>query len=89
MITINELVDIVGNEFFNGSAEIAGLAIFSVVLGLLFAMTRDVFQTLILSLPITFIFSTFGFLPNDLVILLIIVAVLGLAMSAKRLWDRR
>lgn len=89
MITINELVSIVGAEFFGGSIELAGLAIFSIVLGLLFAMTRDVFQTLILSLPVTFIFSTFGFLPNDLVILLIIVAVLGLAMSARRLWDRR
>lgn len=89
MITINDLVDIVAGEFFGGSIEIAGLAIFSIVLGLLFAMTRDVFQTLVLALPVTFIFSTFGFLPNDLVILLIIVAVLGLAMSAKRLWDRR
>lgn len=89
MITINELVEIVANEFFSGSLDIAGLAIFSVVMGLLFALTRDVFQTLILSLPVTFIFSSFGFLPNDLVILLIIVAVLGLAMSAKRLWDRR
>ncbi len=89
MITINELVEIVANEFFSGSLEIAGLAMFSVVMGLLFALTRDVFQTLILSLPVTFIFSSFGFLPNDLVILLIIVAVLGLAMSAKRLWDRR
>lgn len=89
MITINELVEIVANEFFSGSFEIAGLAMFSVVMGLLFALTRDVFQTLILSLPVTFIFSSFGFLPNDLVILLIIVAVLGLAMSAKRLWDRR
>ena len=89
MITINELVSIVGAEFFGGSNELAGLAIFSIVLGLLFALTRDVFQTLILSLPVTFIFSTFGFLPNDLVILLIIVAVLGLAMSARRLWDRR
>lgn len=88
MITINNLVDIVANEFFSGSIEIAGLAIFSLVMGLLFALTRDVFQTLILSLPVTFIFSSFGFLPNDLVILLIIVAVLGLAMSAKRLWDR-
>lgn len=88
MITINNLVDIVANEFFSGSIEIAGLAIFSIVMGLLFALTRDVFQTLILSLPVTFIFSSFGFLPNDLVILLIIVAVLGLAMSAKRLWDR-
>lgn len=89
MITINELVDIVANEFFSGSIEIAGLALFSIVMGLLFALTRDVFQTLILSLPVTFIFNSFGFLPNDLVILLIIVAVLGLAMSAKRLWDRR
>ena len=89
MITINELVDIVANEFFSWSIEIAGLALFSIVMGLLFALTRDVFQTLMLSLPVTFIFSSFGFLPNDLVILLIIVAVLGLAMSAKRLWDRR
>lgn len=88
MITINNLVDIVANEFFSGSIEIAGLAIFAIVMGLLFALTRDVFQTLILSLPVTFIFTSFGFLPNDLVILLIIVAVLGLAMSAKRLWDR-
>lgn len=88
MIEITEFVQIVADEFFSGSLEMAGLAIFSVVLALLFGLTRNIFQTLILSLPVTFICSTFGFLPNDLVILLVIVAVLGLAMTARRTWDR-
>lgn len=86
MINLTELVSIISAEFFGGSLEMGGLAVFSIVLALLFGLTRNVFQTLILSLPVTFIFSSFGFLPNDLTILLVIVVVLGLAMSAKKIW---
>lgn len=89
MITINEIVDIIAGEFFGGSIELAGLAVFSIVLAVLFALTKNVFQTLILALPVTFIFSSFGFLPNDLVILMVIVVVLGLATVSKNVWTRR
>lgn len=86
MIQINELVDIVAIEFFGGNLTQAGLVIFAIVMVCIFGATRNVFQSLVLGLPVTFLFSMLGLLPSDMVVLLIIVVVLGLAMTSKGVW---
>lgn len=89
MIQINELVDIIAINFFNGSLEQAGLVIFSAVMMAIFAVTRNVFQSLVLALPVTFLFSMLGLLPQDMVVLLIIVVVLGMAITSKGVWGKK
>lgn len=89
MIQINELVDIIGANFFNGATDQAGLVIYAIIIALIFGTTRNVFQSLVLALPVTFLFSLLNLLPQDMVILLIIVVVLGLAVSAKGAWGRK
>ncbi len=86
MITINELVDMIAGSFFGGSMTTAGLVIYVLVMGLVFAFTKNVFQTLIIAIPITFMFSgpMLGLLPTDLVLILCVVLVLGLAMTSKK-----
>lgn len=86
MISIDELVDIVANSFFNGSITVAGLVLYILIMSGFFAFTRNVFQTLIIAIPLTFIFSGagLGLLPTDLVLLLCIVLVLGLAVTSKK-----
>lgn len=71
------------SDFFNGDLTLAGLALFAVVIVIIFALTRNVFQSLVIGLVATGIFSYMGILSNDMMILLIIIIVLGLAMSAR------
>lgn len=89
MMQLNELVEIVGISFFNGSTDQAGLVIYALLIAGIFGVTRNVFQSLVLALPVTFLFSVLNLLPQDMVILLIIVVVLGLAMTAKGSWGRK
>lgn len=82
MITLNDVQYMV-SDFFNGDLTLAGLAIFAVVIVLIFALTKNVFQSLVIGLVTTGIFSYMGVLSNDMMILLIIIIVLGLAMTAR------
>ena len=86
MMDFNGLVDVVAQTFFGGDVTIAGLVIYSMVILVILALTRRAFITLLISLPITFIFTTLGWLPQEMVILLIIVAVLGMAMTSRNIW---
>ena len=90
MIQPIQFFDIIGRTFFGGSTEIAGLVVFVGILAVMFGFTKNVFQTLILALPITFLFSGagWGILPPDMVLLLIVVVVLGLAMTSKKVLSR-
>ena len=86
MISINELVDIVADQLFNGNITVAGLVLYMLLMGVVFGFTRNVFQTLIIALPLTFLFSSggLGLLPNDMVLILCVVLILGLALSSKK-----
>jgi hypothetical protein len=53
------------------------------VLGLLFALVKNLTATLIVSLPITLVFSSMGLISGDMMILIIIITVLGLAMVSR------
>lgn len=90
MISINELVDIVAGQMFNGNITVAGLVLYMLIMGVIFGFTRNVFQTLIIALPLTFLFSSggLGLLPNDMVLILCVVLVLGLALSSKKALTR-
>lgn len=86
MISINELVNIIAGSFFNGSITTAGLVLYILIMSSFFAFTRNVFQTLVIAIPLTFIFSGagLGLLPTDLVLILCVILVLGLAVTSKR-----
>lgn len=82
MITLNDIQYII-SDFFNGDLTLAGLAMFAVLIVIIFALTKNVFQSLVIGLIATGIFSYMRILTNDMMILLIIVIVLGLAMTAR------
>lgn len=83
MITLNDIQYMLGDSFFNGDMSLAGLGLFGIVIILIFALTKNVFQSLVVGLICTGIFSYMGVLTSDMMILLIIVIVLGLAMTAR------
>lgn len=88
MIEFTEITTIVADNFFGGSVDTAGLVIFSMCLALMFALTKNVFATLILAMPIAFIFSSMGFISEDMMMLFIIVIVIGLAYAGRNMWSR-
>lgn len=69
--------------------QIAGIVMFAAVLLLLSVLLRDKFTVLVVSLPVTLIFTILGILPGDMTILLILVAVLGLAYAGRDAFSRR
>lgn len=83
MITLNDIQYMLGDSFFNGDLTLAGLALFGIAIILVFVLTKNVFQSLVVGLIATGIFSYMGVLSSDMMILLIIVIVLGLAMTAR------
>lgn len=83
MITLSDIQYMLGDTFFNGDLTLAGLGLFAFAIVIVFTLTKNVFQSLIIGLIITGIFSFMGILTADMMVLLIIVIVLGLAMTAK------
>lgn len=83
MITLTDIQYMLGDTFFNGDMSLAGLGLFAFALILVFVLTKNIFQSLVIGLVITGIFSFMGIVTSDMMILLIIVIVLGLAMTAR------
>ena len=87
MITLTDLQELLGVSFFDGNEVIGGIVIYTVVLAIVFVLSnKNTTTALILSLPITLVFATLGVLSSDMMILLIIVTVLGLAYTTRNIW---
>ena len=88
MIGLADIQRIIADGFLNGDMMIAGLIMFSTVLAILFIIFKaNVFTALLMSLPVTLIFSLMGVLSGDMTILMIIVAVLGLAINTTSIFE--
>lgn len=87
MLDLNDITQILANTFFSGNVDIAGMVIFTIALAVVFIFVRRVFAALVISLPMAFIFSTLGIVSQELMILLVIVAVLGLAFTSRKIWS--
>lgn len=83
MITLTDIQNMLGETFFNGDVSLAGLGLFAFAIVIIFVLTKNVFQSLVIGLIVTGIFSYMGVITSDMMILLIIVIVLGLAMTAR------
>ena len=86
MLSVFDFQELLSSSFFEGDMNLAGMVMYIVVLLILFALTRKTQQTLIISIPVTLVFSVIGVIPTDLMILLIIVTVLALAFTARNTW---
>lgn len=86
MISIQQLQDIIADNFFSGNLSIAGIIMYSAVLLLIFILLKDKHTALILAIPLTFVFSVLGVLDTNLMLLLLIVAIFGLALQSRKIW---
>ena len=85
MISINDFQELIADAFFMGDIGIAGMVMFCCVMMAVFAIfgMENLMGAFILMIPLTLIFTTLRILPESMAILLIIVAILGLATTAK------
>lgn len=86
MISIQQLQDIIADNFFGGNLTIAGILMYSAVLLLIFVLLKDKHTALIISIPLTFVFSILGVVDTNLMLLLLIVAIFGLALQSRKIW---
>lgn len=91
MIDLSQFQDILADALFAGNSTVAGLVIFAVTLAIIFVvLNKNVFASLVIAIPVAFIYSLLGLLSTDMLLLLIVICVLGLATVGKRtLGERR
>ena len=86
MISIQTIQDMIADQFFGGNLTIAGILMYSAVLLLIFLLIKDKQSALIISIPLTFVFSILGIVDTNLMLLLLIVAIFGLALQSRKIW---
>lgn len=90
MINLTQFQDILADAMFAGNGIVAGLVIFAVTLAVVFVVLKqNVFASLVIAIPVAFIYSLLGLLSNDMLLLLIVICVLGLATVGKRTLGER
>lgn len=84
MITFSTIQEILAETFFDSNMLIAGLIMYTAFLGIAFYITKNLIAVLVIAIPITLIFASMNVLSGDLLIVMIIVIVIGLAIAAGR-----
>lgn len=84
MIGLDDFQTILANTLFDGSMQIAGIVIFAAVIVMVLSIVKKTFVSLVVMIPVTLIFYYLGILSTDLTVILIIIVVLGLAMTAPK-----
>lgn len=86
MLSVNEILDLIANTFFDGNVNMAGIVMYIAVLVLVITVSKNVFYALLIGMAATLLFTTMGILSTEIAVLLIIVSVLGLAYTARSIW---
>lgn len=82
MITFTTIQEILAETFFDDNMLIAGLMMYVVFLTIAFFITKNLTAVMVISIPVTLIFASMSILSGDLLIVMIIVTVVGLALVA-------
>lgn len=90
MMTPIQLQSLLGDSLFGGNTEIAGLLMYGALLAAIFALAgrKNLIVSLLLAIVATLALATLGIISSNLTMLLIVIAVLGLAISVKDLATR-
>lgn len=85
MINLSQFQELLANSLFGGDLSIAGIVIYAVVLAVIFVIFKKDFHIgIIISIPVTLVFSLLNIVPSEATLLMIVIAVLVLAMGAKK-----
>ena len=82
MITFTTIQEILAETFFDNNMLIAGLMMYVAFLAIAFMITKNLTAVMLIAIPVTLTFASMGILSGDLLIVMIIVTVVGLALVA-------
>lgn len=84
MITFSTIQEILAETFFDNDLQIAGIMMYIIFLTIAFYVTKNLVAVMVVSIPLTLVFASMNILSGDLLIVMIIVIVIGLAITAGR-----
>ena len=84
MITFSTIQEVLSETFFDNNMQIAGIMMYIVFLVIAFWVTKNLVAVMVISIPMTLIFASMNILSGDLLIVMIVVIVVGLAIAAGR-----
>ena len=84
MITFSTIQEVLAETFFDNNMQVAGMMMYVILLIIAFVITKNLIAVMVISIPLTLIFASMNILSGDLLIVMIIVLVVGLAISAGR-----
>lgn len=87
MMQFSDIINIVASSWFGGSTVIGGMIVLSVIIGLIMVFSKSAFTTLIMALPIVLVMSYMKLLPEELVLVMLVIVVLGLAYTSRKAFD--
>lgn len=82
MLQLSDLQKIIGNSLFEGAGDVAGLAIFAIVLYVIMSFTKDTLILVILMIPLMLILSIMGVISSTILFVMIIAMVIIIALKA-------
>lgn len=83
MISFNDLIGIIGDSFFGGSTEIAGVMVLIFFIAGIMAFSKKLQTTLVLSVPLIMVFSFMSLIPAEIGLVMLVVVSLAIALEAR------
>ena len=83
MMGIEEFQNAVAAAVCGGNMTVAGLLMLAVVMLLILSVSRRIYTSIILMLPVAVVFWTLDIIGTDMMVLLVITSLLGLALYSK------
>ena len=83
MIGVSEFQQILADSLLQGNFTVAGLIMLAAVMLLIFALSRRIYTAIVLTLPVSIVFWMMDVIGTDMMIILIITALLGMALYSR------
>ena len=87
MIQFDDIINLLGQTFFNGNTLVAGVVVLAVILAGVMAFSKSAFTTLIVAIPTTLVFAYLNLIPDEITIVMLLVCVIGLAYTARGIFQ--
>lgn len=84
MITFSTIQEVLSETFFDNNMQIAGIMMYIIFLVIAFCVTKNLVAVMVVSIPMTLIFASMNILTGDLLIVMIVIIVIGVAIAAGR-----
>lgn len=83
MMSIEEFQYTIAETLCQGNMNVAGLLMLAVVMLLILSISRRIYTSIILMLPVAIVFWLLDIIGTDMMVILVIAAMLGLVLYSK------